>query len=280
MSKTIFVNGRFLPAATPAILASDRGFTLGDGLFETMRASGGRIWYLPLHMGRLARGAAVLKIPVNVESLARAIVRTLAANDLMQAEATVRVTLSRGRSTRGLTLPEKPKPTLVISVDNFAPYPDALYQTGMSAVVLPQRRNEFALTASLKSLNYLEGVLGKDQAAAAGAHEGIFLNTQGFLAEACTANLFFVKDKVLHTPAVNCGLVPGVMRHTALKMARAGEIPVVEGKYKASTLFAGDEAFLTNVLMGVMPLTRVDGQPIGGGQPGPLTMRLLSKLKR
>jgi len=280
MPNLVYVNGQLIPSNQPAILATDRGFTLGDGLFETMRTARGQVQRLPAHLERLARGAEALQIPVDIGKLPQAISETLAANNLDQADASIRLTLSRGAASRGLTFPANPQPTLVISVQPFIPYPERLYRQGMKAVILEQRRNEFAATATIKSLNYLEGIVAKNQAQIAGADEGIFLNTQGFLAEACISNLFFVKEGALHTPSVECGLVPGIIRQTILQITRNHSLPLIEGKYKASSLLSSDEAFLTNTLMGIMPLTQVDQQTIGQGQPGEMTLRLNMLLKR
>jgi aminodeoxychorismate lyase len=268
MNNLFYVNGSLIPADQPALLPTDRGFTLGDGLFETMRAVQGRVLRLQAHLERLAYGAGVLQIPLDVAGIPQAIAETLAANRLDQTDAMIRLTLSRGPAPRGLNYPLQPRPTLVIAAWPFAPYPDELYRRGMRAIILKQRRNEFAATASLKSLNYLEGIVGKNQAEAAGVNEGIFLNTQGFLAEACTSNLFFIKDGVLYTPSLDCGIIPGVIRRTILELARSNHLSVFEGKYKASSLLTSDEAFLTNSLMGIMPLTEVNQQKIGAGRPG------------
>lgn len=270
----VYVNGQILPADQPALRVDDRGFTLGDGLFETMRAVRGTVLHRQAHLNRLERGAKLLHIPLDVAKLPDAIRQTLAANHLDRAEATIRLTLSRGIAPRGLAYPADPKPTLVITARPFTPYPAELYRRGMKAIILPQRRNEFAATAAVKSLNYLEGIIGKNQAESAGANEGIFLNTQGFLSEACTSNVFWIKDGELHTPSLDCGLIPGVVRGAILDLARANAIPAFEAKTNAPSLFESDEAFLTNSLMDVMPLTEVDGRKIGAGEPGEMTLRL------
>ncbi len=274
----IFVNGKLVAAATGAIRPTDRGFTLGDGVFETMLATDGTVVRLAAHLARLADGAARLRLPVDAETARAAIARTLAANGLTAGAATVRLTLTRGASARGLALPSQPQPTLVVSAGRYVPYPAELYRRGMRAVILRHRKNEFSAIAGVKSLNYLENILGKADASAAGADEGIFLNTAGFLAEGCVSNLFWVRDDALFTSAVACGLVPGIVRQAVLSLAEAAGIGVFEGKYNAPSLFESDEAFLTNTLMGIMPLTMVDGRRIGDGSPGAVTRFLTARL--
>lgn len=274
MTTFVYVNRNLIPTTNPALFTVDRGFTLGDGLFETMQVADGHIYHLTAHLDRLATGATILHIPVDIVSLPQAISQTLKANHLQQGLATVRVTVSRGVAPRGLVPPDTPQPTVVIQTFPTHPYSPKLYKTGMKAIILNQRRNEFALTTNLKTLNYLENILGKHQAQLAGFDEGVFLNTQGFLAEGCLSNLFFIKANILYTPALPCGLVAGIVRQTILNLAQQHNLSVFEGAYLPTALLNSDEAFLTNTLLGVMPLTMIDNQPIGLGTPGPLTLYL------
>jgi len=275
MNVKIFVNGRMVAAGAGAISPTDRGFTLGDGVFETMLAVDGAVVRLDAHMARLVSGAKRLHIPVDISAARAAIAETLAANGLTQSPATVRLTLTRGTGARGLAFPIEPRPTLVVSAGKYTPYPAELYQRGMTAVILPYRKNEFSALVGIKSLNYGENILGRADAQSAGADEGIFLNTRGFLAEGCVSNLFWVRNGTLFTPEVACGAVAGVVRAAVLTLAGSVGLAVSEGKYSASSLENSDEAFFTNSLMGIMPLTAVDGRAIGRGFPGDVS-RLLS----
>lgn len=279
MPAKIYVNGKFYAEHENAIRATDRGFTLGDGIFETMLAVRGEVLRRDAHLARLRAGAKTLKIPLDADAARAAIDKTLAANGLENSIATVRLTLTRGVSARGLALSKNVHPTLVISAVSFAPYPAKFYRYGMHAVILQARRNEFAATANLKLLNYVEGILGKARAIEAGAQAGIFLNTRAYLAESCVANLFWMKDETLFTPSVGCGIVPGILRATVLNLARQAGIATIETQKKAPSLIESDEAFLTNTLMGVMPLTRVDAKIIGQGVVGKMTKLLQLNLK-
>lgn len=278
MTAKIFVNGRMVAAGVGAISPTDRGFTLGDGVFETMLALDGTVVRLDAHMARLSAGAERLHIPVDISAARAAIAETLAANGLAQSFATVRLTLTRGTGARGLSLPTAPRPTLVVSASGYTPYPAELYRHGMKAIILPYRKNEFSALVGVKSLNYAENILGKADAQTAGADEGIFLNTRGFLAEGCVSNLFWVQDERLFTPEIACGAVAGVVRAAVLEVAESAGIATEVGKYNASSLFASDEAFFTNSLIGIMPLTAVDGRAIGRGKPGKLTQFLAQNL--
>ena len=272
-ARLLWVNGKLLPVGQAALDPRDRGFTLGDGLFETMRARGGAVLRIERHLSRLRAGAAVLglsPLPKD-EELAEAIARTLAANEL--AEAAVRLTVSRGVPERRGLLPEpEPRPSVVVHAEPFAGYPDELYARGVRAVISGIPRNERSPLSRIKSLNYLENVLARREAEARGADDALLLNTAGDLACASAANLFLLLDATLVTPSVTSGALPGTVREllTAELAPRVG-LEVVERTVRPQELRAAEEAFLTNALMGIVPLIEVDAMPIGTGEPGPVS---------
>jgi len=195
---------------------------------------------------------------------------TLAANDLLSREAVLRLTVSRGAGPRGLAPPRRPSPTVVIvAMPLTAPLP--VQQT---AITLPFRLDAASPLVGLKTLNYLPQVLGRQAALAAGADEGIFLNHADALVEGCASNLFWVRGNLLCTPDLTCGPLPGITRAIALTLASTLGLSVREGAFARSALAEADEAFLTNSVLGFMPLTRLDDRAIGQGKPGPVTARL------
>ena len=272
-ARLLWVNGKLLPVGQAALDPRDRGFTLGDGLFETMRARGGAVLRIERHLSRLWAGAAVLglsPLPKD-EELADAIARTLAANEL--AEAAVRLTVSRGVPERRGLLPEpEPRPSVVVHAEPFAGYPDELYARGVRAVISGIPRNERSPLSRIKSLNYLGNVLARREAEARGADDALLLNTAGDLACASAANLFLLLDGTLVTPSVTSGTLPGTVREllTSELAPRVG-LEVVERTVRPQELRAAEEAFLTNALMGIVPLIEVDAVPIGTGEPGPVS---------
>ena len=272
-ARLLWVNGKLLPVGQAALDPRDRGFTLGDGLFETMRARGGAVLRIERHLSRLRAGAAVLglsPLPKD-EELADAIVGTLAANEL--AEAAVRLTVSRGVPERRGLLPEpEPRPSVVVHAEPFAGYPDELYARGVRAVISGIPRNERSPLSRIKSLNYLGNVLARREAEARGADDALLLNTAGDLACASAANLFLLLDGTLVTPSVTSGTLPGTVREllTSELAPRVG-LEVVERTVRPQELRAAEEAFLTNALMGIVPLIEVDAMPIGTGEPGPVS---------
>ena len=272
----LWVNDGLVPAGRGRLDPRDRGFTLGDGLFETMRAGGGGVPWVDRHLVRLRDGAASIGLPLpwTDGELTDAVVRTLAANGL--ADGVVRLTVSRGTPARRGLLPEDDaKPFLVVHAEPFAGYPPTLYARGLRAITSQTRRNERSPLAGLKTLNYLDNVLARREAAAHGADEALLRNTRGYLACASAANLFLVHGRTLVTPSIRSGALPGTTRAFVLSelTPRLG-LGAVERMVRAGELFAADEAFLTNALIGVLPLTVVDGRPVGSGQPGPVTTEL------
>jgi branched-chain amino acid aminotransferase len=269
-ARLLWVNGELLPAGEAALDPLDRGFTLGDGLFETMRVRGGAVPHIERHLSRLRVGAAVLELsPLpKDESLKDAIGKTLAANEL--AEAAVRLTISRGvPENRGLLPEPEPKPSLVIHAEPFAGYPAELYDRGARALISRIPRNERSPLARIKSLNYLDNVLARREAEARGADDALLLNTAGDLASASAANLFLLLDGALITPSVTSGALPGTVRELVVAdLAPRVGLEVVERAVRPEELRAAEEALLTNALMGIVPLIEVDALPIGTGEPG------------
>lgn len=267
----VWLNGRLYPAHEARIDPRDRGFLLSDGVFETLLARGGGIVGLSEHLARMREGATLLGIPVSlgnasIEAAARA---TLAANSLENEDAALRITLTRGTGLRGLLPPESPNPTLLITAARVGTAPASL-----AAAISAHRRNEHSPSVRIKSLNYLDNILARQEATAKGAYEALLLNTAGALAGASAANLFLVEEGKLVTPGVRQGALPGITRATVIKLARKRGIPVREAKVEPQRLFTAAEAILTNSLIGLRPLVAVDGRPIGNGETGPLTRAL------
>lgn len=272
----LWVNGLLAPAGEARVDPRDRGFTLGDGLFETMRASGGTVPCLARHLARLRTGAAVigLSVPWTDDDLDRAVVQTLRANGL--SDGAVRLTVSRGVPHRRGLLPEPgPMPSLVIHAQAFAGYPAPLYARGMRVVTSRVMRNEHSPLANVKTLGMLENVMARREAAAQEADEALMRNTRGRLACASAANLFLVVAGVLITPDVASGALLGTTRQRVLEeLAPQLGLEAAARTVRPDELLGASEAFLTSALLGVMPLTAVDGAPIGDGNPGPLTIAL------
>ncbi len=223
------------------------------------------------HISRLKKGAK--KLYIEADNTQEEIFR--AANDLIEAngtmDGTIRVTITRGGKKRGLSFEPNEEPNLVITTGNYIPYPENLYRYGMQGIVVEMRRNNFSPLVSLKTLNFLEGVLALEEARKKGGQEGIFMNLEGNLCEGTISNIFWINSGTVYTPHISCGLVPGIVRGTVIKLCREQGLHVEEVREGISVLWEADEAFLTNSLMEVMPLVKVNNRKIGSGIPGKTT---------
>jgi branched-chain amino acid aminotransferase len=281
-ARLLWVNGKLLPVGEATLDPRDRGFTLGDGLFETMRVRGGAVLRIEHHLSRLRAGAAVIGLsPLpGDEDLAGAVAKTLAANEL--TEAAVRLTVSRGvPSRRGLLSEPESKPSLVIHAQSFVGYPAELYARGMRAITSRIPRNERSPLTKVKALSYLDNVLARREAAARRVDEALLSNTAGHLVCASAANLFLVLDDALVTPNVASGALPGTLRElVATELAPHVGVDVVKRVVRPEELHAASEGFLTSALLGIMPLTEVDGLPIGTSAPGSISLGLRAALEK
>lgn len=217
----VWLNGALLPAETARIDPSDRGFLLGDGLFETMAAREGAVAELARHHARLSAGAALLRMPAppGIAELAKAIHDLLAANGLR--EAALRLTLTRGPGPRGLLPAAQPAPTLLLTAASLpaACAPLLLHTSRI-------RRDEDSPLSAIKSLNYLPNVLARLEAAEHGADDALLLNRAGRVAESSAANLFVLLHGAWVTPPVSEGALPGVCRACLLETGRVREAVV------------------------------------------------------
>ncbi len=261
----IWLNGRLVPREQAHIDIADRGLLLGDGLFETLRVYGGQAFKLEDHLGRLARGAAELGIPLPLDApdIASAVQETLEAHHLDAASAALRITLTRGPGQRGLLPPEDPSPNLIISV---SPYHPAVSGDGFTVVTSKRaRRNEGSLTARLKTLQYLDNIVAQAEAAAEGADEALLLNNRNAIACGARSNLFAVIKGTLLTPPIEEGALPGVTRAAVLHLARELSVATSEARVTLGDLAKAEEAFLTNSLLELVPIRRVDGWQVPSG---------------
>lgn len=273
-----FVHGRVCLPDDARISVFDRGFLYGDSVYETIGTVSGRLFALTEHLTRLERSAQRigLRSPER-DQIVRAIVATVQAAG--NAESRVRVMLTRGAGAtpgRGDLDPASADDTelVVIAVPLVPPTPQ-MYEEGVSVAVVSMHRNSpRALDPAVKSGNYLTNVLAVGEARRAGAYEAILCAADGSIAEGASSNVFLVQAGRVRTPALDVGLLDGITRSKVLELCAAHAIPLEEGRVTPNELRDADEAFITSATRGVLPVTRVDGRPVGSGTPGPTTRRL------
>lgn len=277
----IYLNDRFVKEEEAVISVFDHGFLYGDGVYETIRSYGERIFMRDQHIARLYRSAEAigLAIPVPHKSWPDLLHEAMVRNDVghAQRDAYLRITISRGVGEIGLDPALCPLPTVVIMTKPLVPAKTDLYESGVSLIVATTKRNlPSALSPHIKSTNFLNNILAKREAIAAGVFDSVFLNWQGHLAECTVSNLFFVTNGRVNTPSIDCGILDGITRDIVIELARAESLSVEEGRFTPDRLFQADECFLTNTSMEIMPATTVNHRAIGSGKPGPITQRLRS----
>ena len=270
----IWVNGQGVSADSLHLSALDRGFTLADGVFETMRVYDGHAFRLDAHMRRLSDATSALGIPLPTdigEVVRRAVVEASASG---LREASVRLTVSRGVGSPGLAPPASPQPTIVLAIAPPPALSPEIYASGVTVHVASGRRNERAMTAGLKTIAFTDSVLALAEARAAGADDAIFLDTQGHVSEATSSNVFIAaaaRSNVLVTPPLSCGALPGVTRAAVIELARAIGLDVEVRPIEHDELLASREVFFTSSLRAIAPAVRIDGRSVGNGKPGSLT---------
>jgi len=276
----VWVDGTLRPSDGLHLSAFDRGFQLGDGIFETLRARANHPTELPEHVARLRRSAGGLAIPLpeDIESrLADGIGALLAAEGLdgPAGDASIRITVSRGVfHSRGLLPPsEHPPATIVIQAWPVLPPPADHLERGLHLVPSRVRRDPENPLSALKTTSRADYVYARIEAREAGADDAVFLTTDGFLSEATSANLFLVRDGELATPALACAILPGTTRDWILRWAEGVGLRPSEAWLTSRDLRDADEAFISSSVAGILPVTRFAGEPIGPGEPGPWTLR-------
>jgi branched-chain amino acid aminotransferase len=277
-----WVNGRIVKAESASVSIFDRGLVLGDGLFETLRARGGRPEFLKLHYARLVRSARRLRIrvPVDLESL-RKIIATLCRKNKAEgitSDVAVRITLTRGRYFGGLSIDPTIPPTLIITATPVSELAPELLKRGVKVAISSiNKAAASGLDPRVKSINYLANIFAKAEGDARGCYEAILLGARGEIAELSTSSFFCVFHEngrdVAVTPPIGSegtGILPGITRQVLLRELKRAKMPYREGEIFPADIPRMTEAFLCSSVRGPVPITRIEKQKIGNGKPGPV----------
>ena len=280
MEEIVYLNGSLVPRAKAYISIADHGFLYGYGLFQTMRAYNGKLFLADRHVKRLKDAAEVIGMGEKVAGLdlEKACADTLQANKLK--EGRVRLTVTNGE---GAALPWADAggaPNVVVTAVPYTPFSQEKYSEGFKAGIASVKRSRQSVVSSMKSINYLLNVMARMEVAEKGLDEALLLNDDGYIAEGGGSNVFFVRDSKLVTPAPNSGIIPGVTREVVMELADSLGISISEGTVGIGAIRKCEEAFMTNALIEVMPLTAVSDESgnmvtIGWGKPGKVTRQLM-----
>ena len=279
---SVWLNGGLVDARGPHLNVTDRGFQLGDGLFETARARRGVVIELDEHLERLRTGCAVfgLNLGLDDDELTEAIAELLAAEELdgtggdggPVGDAAIRITVTRGSAERRGLLPagfEALVPTVAIQAWPYSPTSPELLEQGVRAVTSSIRRDPTSPLAGVKTSSRADYVYARLEADRAEADDALFLTLDGHLSEASAANLFVLNGTVLSTPPLSAAILPGTTRTWLLAHAECLGLTAAETDIAPEQLLAADEAFLTGSVAGIVPLVALDGRAVGSGRPGP-----------
>jgi len=272
----VWIDGQIIDGHEARVPVSDHGLLYGDGIFEGMRATGGKVFRLEQHLSRMAYGARALhlQLPGGSAGLRKIVVDTLAAHG--DPDAYIRLIVTRGDGPLGVDPTTCPTPRVLCLVDRIKLFSEETRKKGLSLVTSSYRRPASdVLDPRIKSLNYLNNVLAKGEARRQGADDALLLNAAGNIAEASVANLFVVREGRLFTPPATDGCLDGITRRAVLELAGTLSIPAAERTLSRMDVFAADEVFVTGTGAGVLRIASLDGEATGGPAIGPLTTRLI-----
>ena len=277
----IYLDGKFVDSSEAKVSVFDHGLLYGDGVFEGIRLYGGNIFRLEEHLERLeySAKAIMLELPLTRDEIRAATCETCRQNGL--TDAYIRLVVTRGVGDLGLAPWLCPKPTIFIIASKISLYPKEHYDNGLAIVTVPTRRiGPASLPPAIKSLNYLNHILGKIEAKLFGALEAIMLNEQGYVAECTADNVFIVHKGTIITPAASQGALKGITRGAVIDIAAELGVPLQESDMTRYDIWCADECFLTGSGAEVIPVVKLDGRVIGSGKPGPITHRVLEAFRR
>ncbi len=268
----LHLNGKIVPAGKAAISPLDRGFLYGDGVFESIRSYGGRLPFLKAHLVRIRTSLELMGITDAVKvlpSLETRIAALLKANGLLREDAFVRIQISRGSGKELGLSAQGSKPTVLIIA--YALGDSAAKKQENGIVAVPVEGLHTAGAAKVKFSNYGRSILALREAKAAGADDAILLDEKGYVAEASTASLFYVKGKRLVTPPLSMGLLPGITRKIVLDIAPEAGLRVEEKKFRMDALYSADEVFFTASISEIYPVRAIGRRPVKGFARRPYT---------
>jgi branched-chain amino acid aminotransferase len=278
----VYIDGKFYPKSEAKISVYDHGLLYGDGVFEGIRAYNGIVFKLKEHIDRLYRSAhpIFLKIPLTKTELMEAVLETLKKNNLK--DAYIRLVVTRGVGDLGLDPRKCPKATIIIITEPLLQLHSAeKVENGINTMITWVKRNPVdSATHEMKSLNYLNSILGKIEANNTGADEAICLDKTGYICEGVGENIFIVRDGKLYTPSLSSGALNGITRALIIRLAKKLGIEVIERNITPNELFTADEVFFTGTAAEVAPIREVNKRVIGAGKPGPVTKRIMQEFEK
>lgn len=279
---SVWMSGEFVERDNASVSVFDHGLLYGDGVFEGIRAYDGIVFKLEEHVERLYNSAKVinLDIPMSQSEMVEACVESCLKNDVH--DGYIRLVVTRGVGDLGLDPDKCGNPTVFIIAADIELYPEEFYEKGLELVTVPTRRNQHeAINPRVKSLNYLNNIMGKMEAKQAGYQEGIMLNEQGYVVECTGDNIFIVEsENVIRTPPPYMGALEGITRDSLIEIAEGEGYRVIEEPLNRYDLYVAEECFVTGTAAEALPVVEIDGREIHGGTPGPAVEHLIEEFRQ
>jgi branched-chain amino acid aminotransferase len=276
----VYVNGEYFPPADAKVSVFDHGFIYGDGVFEGLQAANGAIFRLDAHMDRLYRSAKYMEIeiPLTRAAFIAAILETARRNNLHTGY--LRPVVSRGAGPTGLRNMDKlGPPTVVIIAQHETEGKHASYGGVTAHVTSIRRIPSECVDSRVKSCNYINNILAYLETRHCGAQTAVMLDLQGNVSEGYANNIFAVDGGTVITPPLG-NVLAGITRDVIIELCRTLTIPIVERPLTVYDLVTGSEVFESSTLGEIVPIASIDGQVIGDGAPGPVTLRLAQALRK
>ncbi|HET7789989.1 MAG TPA: branched-chain-amino-acid transaminase [Gemmatimonadales bacterium] len=277
---TIWIDGKYYDREHAVVSVFDHGLLYGDGVFEGIRAYGGRVFRLRQHIDRLYASAKAiwLEIPMAQPAMEQMVEEALGKSGLK--DSYLRLIITRGVGDLGMDPRKCAKPSVICIVDGIALWPADRYEKGLTAISAPTPINHReSLSPRVKSLNYLPHILAKIEGVAAGVDEVIMLDSAGHVAEGSGMNVFAVKGRVLKTPPPYSGILRGVTRDAVMELAQEAGYGAEEIPLNRYDLYTADEVFLTGTAAEIISITKLDGRTIGAGGQGPIARELAQRFR-
>lgn len=286
-----WINGQFVDEAAASVSLRDTGLLHGAGVFTTMRGYGGRVFRIDRHLRRLRDSCDALFVPLQYkdEALTEAAADLISRNEL--TDARLRLTVTRGAAKQDPLHGLRLEPNVFLTAAPLEPYPQRFYERGLTVVLLDEQKlNPYDMAAGHKTLNYFSRLAALREANRRGAGEALWFSVHNYLESGSIANVFVVKGGEvttpptpgdLHDPGVaskvpypKSAALPGVTRALVLELAKAAGVAARPAAVSVNDLLEAEEVFLTNSVMGVMPVCRIERKAVGDDRPGPVTRRL------
>lgn len=271
MAECAYLDGTFRDLADCRVGIEDRGYQFADGVYEVIRVYAGRPFLLEAHLARLGRSAAGIELPLPLDAggFARVLEACIARSGVRHGTLYMQVT--RGEAPRHHPFPDPARPRVIAYAREVPLIPEETFRRGVAAITVPDERWG---RCHLKTIALLPNALAAERARRAGVDEAILVGADGLVAEGASCNVFAVIDGTLRTAPEGPRILSGIARAVVIEVAQEAGLDVEEEAFRAEAFAEASEVLLTGTTREVTPCVRVDGRPVGGGEPGPVAREL------